>query len=47
MWEYLEKVRGVVKGSLEVKVPPRWGDGKAEMGRVREEKRRGKSRGET
>jgi len=29
-----------IEGSLEVKLPTIWTDGKAEMGRVREEKRR-------
>ena len=30
----------VIEGSLEVKLPTIWTDGKAEVGRVREEKRR-------
>jgi hypothetical protein len=30
----------VVEGSLEVKLPTIWTDGKAEVGRVKEEKRR-------
>jgi len=30
----------VVEGSLEVKLPTKWTDGKAEVGRVREEKSR-------
>ena len=32
----------VIEGSLEVKLPTTWTDGKAEVGRVREEKRRRK-----
>jgi len=32
--------KNVVEGSLEVKVPTIWTDGKAEVGRVRAEKRR-------
>jgi hypothetical protein len=32
----------IVEGSLEVKLPTIWTDGKAEVGRVREEKRRRK-----
>jgi hypothetical protein len=32
----------VIAGSLEVKLPTIWTDGKAEVGRVREEKRRRK-----
>jgi len=31
-----------IEGSLEVKLPTIWTDGKAEVGRVREEKRRRK-----
>jgi len=31
---------GLVEGSLEVKLPTIWTDGKAEVGRVREEKSR-------
>ena len=31
---------GIIEGSLEVKLPTIWTDGKAEVGRVREEKRR-------
>ena len=31
---------GLTEGSLEVKLPTVWTDGKAEVGRVREEKRR-------
>jgi hypothetical protein len=31
---------GVIEGSLEVKLPTTWTDGKAEVGRVREEKKR-------
>jgi len=30
----------IVEGSLEVKLPTIWTDGKAEVGRVREEKKR-------
>ena len=30
----------VIEGSLEVKLPAIWTDGKAEVGRVREEKKR-------
>ena len=30
----------IIEGSLEVKLPTIWTDGKAEVGRVREEKRR-------
>ena len=30
----------LIEGSLEVKLPAKWADGKAEVGRVREEKRR-------
>jgi hypothetical protein len=30
----------IIEGSLEVKLPTMWTDGKAEMGRVREEKSR-------
>ena len=30
----------VVHGSLDVKLPTTWSDGKAEVGRVREEKKR-------
>jgi hypothetical protein len=30
----------MIEGSLEVKLPTIWTDGKAEVGRVREEKRR-------
>jgi len=33
---------GVAEGSLEVKLPTVWINGKAEMGRIREEKRRRK-----
>ena len=32
----------LTKGSLEVKLPTIWTDGKADVGRVREEKRRRK-----
>ena len=32
----------LIEGSLEVKLPTIWTDGKAEVGRVREEKRRRK-----
>jgi len=32
----------IIEGSLEVKLPTIWTDGKAEVGRVREEKRRSK-----
>jgi hypothetical protein len=32
----------IIGGSLEVKLPTIWTDGKAEVGRVREEKRRRK-----
>jgi len=31
---------GLTEGSLEVKLPTVWTDGKVEVGRVREEKRR-------
>ena len=34
------EVRYMIEGSLEVKLPTIWTDGKAEVGRVREEKRR-------
>ena len=34
----------IVEGSLEVKLPTIWTDGKAEVGRVREEKRREEER---
>jgi len=30
----------IIEGSLEVKLPTMWTDGKAEVGRVREEQRR-------
>ena len=30
----------VLEGSLEIKLPTKWKDGKAEVGRVREEKSR-------
>ena len=33
-------MNGIPEGSLEVKLPTIWTDGKAEVGRVREEKRR-------
>ena len=36
----------IIEGSLEVKLPTIWTDGKAEVGRVREEKRRDKIREE-
>ena len=32
----------IIEGSLEVKLPTIWTDGKAEVGRVREEKRKSK-----
>ena len=35
-------VKTITEGSLEVKLPTIWTDGKAEVGRVREEKRRRK-----
>jgi len=35
-----EKGDMIIEGSLEVKLPTIWTDGKAEVGRVREEKRR-------
>ena len=31
-----------IEGSLEVKLPTKWTDGKAKVGRVRQEKKRGK-----
>ena len=34
----------IIEGSLEVKLPKIWTHGKAEVGRVREEKRRGEER---
>ena len=34
----------IIEGSLEVKLPTIWTDGKAEVGRVREEKRREEKR---
>ena len=34
--------RGLIEGCLEVKLPTIWTDGKAQVGRVREEKRRRK-----
>jgi len=36
----------IIKGSLEVKLPAIWTDGKAEVGRAREEKRRRKKKKE-
>ena len=37
----IEKVIAIViEGNLEVKLPTRWTDGKAEVGRVKEEKKR-------
>jgi len=37
-------LKTLVEGSLEVKLPTIWTDGKAEVGRVREEKRREEER---
>jgi len=34
----------VIEGSLEVKLPTKWRDGKAEVGRAREEQRREEKR---
>ena len=34
----------IIEGSFEVKLPTIWTDGKAEVGRVREEKRRSEKR---
>ena len=42
----LGRHHGITEGSLEVKLPTRWTDGKAGLGRVREEKRREERRGE-
>ena len=39
MWNYIG-LYGIVEGSLEVKLPTICRDGKAEVGRVREEKSR-------
>ena len=36
--EYDGDIVGVIEGSLEVKLPTIWTDGKAELGRVREKK---------
>ena len=36
----------MIEGSLEVKLPTIWTDGKAEVGRVREQKRRAEKRRE-
>ena len=36
--EYDGDIAGVIEGSLEVKLPTIWTDGKAELGRVREKK---------
>jgi hypothetical protein len=36
----IHKHTGIIKGSLEVKLPTIWRNGKAEVGRVTEEKRR-------
>ena len=41
------KQEPVTEGSLEVKLPTIWRDGKAEVGKVREEKRREKIREES
>ena len=35
-----DKDNRIIEGSLEVKLPTIWTDGKAEVGRVREEKKR-------
>ena len=41
MMKDVEVLQGlIIEGSLEVKLPTIWTDGKAEVGRVREEKRR-------
>ena len=41
LWQYPAKhIKILIEGSLEVKLPTIWTDGKAEVGRVREEKRR-------
>jgi hypothetical protein len=42
----IDENMSIIEGSLEVKLPIIWTDGKAEVGKAREEKRRRKKIGE-
>ena len=42
IWHHYDVNIGILEGSLEVKLPTIWMDEKAEVGRVREKKRRKK-----